>query len=271
MVDVPAALAHLRAHGWAPLGRVLDVERARALAARADEIMLGQAPRDGLFFQADSPSGSYDDLEFGAGWIGPSLSYRKVEKLERDPLFAAWIGDPVCEAIARAWIDGEARTASPGEGRSPPIDVSIYRACLFAKAAAGGTHLPWHQDGGIFWGVDRAPTLQMWTALDDVPVESGCVEVLPGSHLAGLARPSGGNIPREQVEAADAEAKALPLPARVGDAYLIHNHVWHRSGVNLTGRPRRALTVCYMDAATRCLRKKHAPRTFFRPFPSPTP
>jgi hypothetical protein len=47
---------------------------------------------------------------------------------------------------------------------------------------------------------------------------------------------------------------------------LIHNHVWHRSGRTATGKPRRALSVCYMEGATRCRRQKRAPRTFVRLF-----
>ncbi|MBL8610962.1 MAG: phytanoyl-CoA dioxygenase, partial [Myxococcales bacterium] len=53
---------------------------------------------------------------------------------------------------------------------------------------------------------------------------------------------------------------------RAGEMILVHTHVWHRSARSTTGKPRRALTVCYMDAATRCLRKKRAPRSFFRVF-----
>jgi len=58
----------------------------------------------------------------------------------------------------------------------------------------------------------------------------------------------------------------VALPAIAGEVILIHNQVWHRSGVNRTDRPRRALTVCYMSAETRCLRKKRAPRRFVRVF-----
>jgi ectoine hydroxylase-related dioxygenase (phytanoyl-CoA dioxygenase family) len=77
-------------------------------------------------------------------------------------------------------------------------------------------------------------------------------------------RPFGGNLP--VALRAEADARALPLPARAGEVLLIHNHTWHRSGVNTTGRVRRAFTVCYMDAATRCLRKKHTPRVFYQPW-----
>jgi len=134
------------------------------------------------------------------------------------------------------------------------------------KASMGGTVLPWHQDGGLFWGLDRDPKLQIWTALDDTPAEAGAVEVVAGSHLAGLATPLGGVIPDPLVRERRAEETSLPLAARAGEVLLLHNHVWHRSLVNRTGHPRRAFSVCYMSADTRCTRKKRAPRQFFRAF-----
>jgi len=245
------ALAHLAEHGWARLGRVAADDVVAALRARSDDLMLGRVRVDGLFFQPDSPSGDYADLAFGRGWTGPKLGYRKLEKLELDDLFRALVAAPRFEQIARAAIPG---------------DIAIYRAALFAKAAGGGTELPWHQDGGRFWGVDRDPTLQVWLALDDVPRESGCVEVLPGSHTGGLATPDGGNVPAALVAAAGADARALALPAVAGEVILLHNHTWHRSRRNATGRARRAVTICYMSADTRCLRTRRPPRAFHRPF-----
>lgn len=250
-MDLTAPLAHFAEHGWARLGRVLDDDAAAALRARADEIMLGRVVYDGLFFQKDSPTGSYADLEFAKGWQGPSLEYRKIEKLERDPLYRAWIENPLFGRIAHALV-GDA--------------VSLFRAVLWTKSAAGGTELPFHQDGGRFWGVDRDPTLQIWTALDDVPLESGCVEVVSGTHRGGLVSADGGGVPEEALLAAGAADRAEPLPARAGEVLLIHNHVWHRSARNTSGHPRRALSACYMDAATRCTRKKRAPRRFVRLF-----
>ncbi|MGZ6144242.1 MAG: phytanoyl-CoA dioxygenase family protein, partial [Myxococcales bacterium] len=87
-----------------------------------------------------------------------------------------------------------------------------------------------------------------------------CVEVIPGSHRHGLATPLGGVIPDDV--AARNHAARLKLPAKAGEVLLIHNHLWHRSGVNATGKPRRAFTVCVMSERIRCIRKKRAPRTF---------
>jgi phytanoyl-CoA hydroxylase len=243
-------LAQLARDGYARLGRVASDEVLEALRTRAEEVMLGRVTYPGLFFQIDTESGNYDDLTYGKGYQGPSLNYRKIEKLEQDPLVGAWLDNPLFERVARARIEGE---------------VAIYRAVLFSKARRGGTHLPWHQDGGRFWGLDRDPELQIWTALDDAPIDAGCMEIIPGSHLRGLATPLGGVVPAN-ILAAHAGDVAVPLPASAGEVILVHNHAWHRSGVNTTDRPRRAFTVCYMSAATRCLRKKREPRRFHRVF-----
>lgn len=243
------ALDHLAVHGWARLGVWAPPPVLAALRARADALMTGEAARADLFFQHDAPTGAYEDLTYGAGWIGPSPAYRKIEGLERDPGFAAWIAGPVHRAIATAAIAGP---------------VAIARAVLWTKAAGGGTELPWHQDGGRFWGLSAQPTLQVWTALDDAPVEAGCVEVIPGSHRAGLATPEGGTIPAALTAARAAEVVALPAVA--GEVLLVHNLVWHRSQRNRTDRPRRALSVCLMSAAITCTRRRGTPRRFPRPW-----
>jgi len=244
------ALAHYRAHGWARLaaGPIVAAEALAELRARADEIMLGKVVYDGLFFQHDSATGSYHDLPRRKGYQGPSLGYRKIEKLERDPIFRQLIDNALFGRIAHALLGPH---------------VTLYRAVLFTKAATGGSNLPWHQDGGSFWGLSRDPELQIWTALDDVPPESGCVELIPGSHLSGLATPLGGVIPDDVVAKSGADERRIQVPARAGESLLLHNYLWHRSGTNQTGRPRRALTVCLLDGATTCKRRR-SPRQFVR-------
>jgi phytanoyl-CoA hydroxylase len=248
--ELAGALAALARDGYARLGLRVPEPALVALRDRVDSLLTQPEPLPGLFYQLDAASGRYEDLESGRGWEGPSLRYRKVEKLERDPLFRAWITHPLCVQLARA--------VYPDAGR-----ITLYRAILMNKPADGGTPLPWHQDGGRFWGVDRDPTLQVWLALDDAPRGGGCLEVLPGSHLQGLATPLGGLVPAPQVDDAQAEARAVALPARAGEVILLHNHVWHRSGRSATGHPRRALSACYLHGDTRCQRKKAKPREFF--------
>jgi phytanoyl-CoA hydroxylase len=249
--EIERAIASYREVGYARLGKIVPEARLAPLRARIDAIMMGKITYDGLFFQRDAGSGRYDDLVYGQGWEGPGLDYRKVEKLEKDPLFRAYLADETFREITSRVIGPE---------------ITLYRACVFAKSAAtGGSDLPWHQDGGKFWGLDREPTLQIWTALDDAPVDGGCVEIVPGSHANGLATPLGGVVPADVLARGEIPRAEL-LPAEAGEVLLIHNHAWHRSARGKPGAPRRALTVAYMDAATRCLRTKRAPREFFRVF-----
>lgn len=251
MARVDEAVARYREVGFARLGAVVDAATLEQLRARLDDIMLGRVDHARYFYQHDSASNRYDDLAYGDGWVGPSLRYRKIEKLERDEVFLSLIRSPVFEAVARRVIGDH---------------VSVYRATCFNKAADGSSEIPWHQDAGSYWGLDRTPELQVWTALDDVPEESGCLELVPGSHAAGLATPLGGAIPANVVAANSSVAHAVEVPARAGEVVLIHNCVWHRSGNNRSGRQRRAFTVCFMEGATRCVRKKRAPRQFFTVF-----
>ncbi len=250
-LDIEPILARYREDGFARVGHVFDEATLARLRERAEAMMRGEVVYPGLFFQHDTTTGRYEDLEYKKGYVGPSLDYRKIEKLEKDPLFFDLIRTPLFGRIARAWIPGE---------------IAIYRAVLFNKSANAGTVLPYHQDGGSYWGLDRPPTLQIWTALDDAPQESGCLEVIPGSHKAGLATPLGGVIPDRCLQTRDLVKDRVYLPARAGEVILIHNHLWHGSGVNRTPHPRRGVTVCYMTADTRCLRKKRAPREFVRVF-----
>lgn len=244
-------IEELERFGYARLGRVLSDAGLATLRARAEQLMLGEVCHPGMFFQLDASTGRYEDAPLGLGWQGPSLSYRKLEKLELDPCFRGWLENPLFERIARTLIAGE---------------VSLYRAILFNKGSAGGSDIPWHQDGGALWGLSEPPELQIWTALDDAPDDGGCLEFVPGTHRDGLATPLGGVVPRNLVTARCGEQHAVAVPARAGEALLIHNWVWHRSGRNRPGQRRLAFSACYMSAATRCLRKRRAPRRFVELF-----
>lgn len=259
--DLEAPIAEYRARGFAVLPDVVSPAGLAALRERSDDLMLGRVDIAPFFFQHDAATGRYEDLPLGEGWVGPSLAYRKIEKLERDPRFYSYLTNPIFERIAR-------RVLAPGA-------ISIYRAILMTKparaVAAGGTDLPWHQDGGQLWGLSRDLELQLWTALDDAPVGAGCMRVAVGTHRDGPASPLGGVVPAARVAVAERQLQLQveQVPARAGDVVLLHNLVWHASGLNLTEHPRRAFSVCFLDAATHCVRRRRAARRFAEAFAPP--
>jgi phytanoyl-CoA hydroxylase len=246
--------------GWVRLPTTLPPAALVALRARADDLMLGRHVVPGMFFQHDSPDGSYGALVYGRGYVGPSRSYRKLEKLERDDAFRPWLDPPALEPIVRALVADEAL--------APSAQIRLARAVLWTKAARGGTELPWHQDAGPFWGIAPAPRLTIWTALDDAPAAAGALELAPGSHLGGLATPGGGVIPEDVI--ARSAPTTIVVPVRAGEQLALHNLLWHRSGRNATAAPRRALSVCYLAPASACTRRRR-PRQFLPLFTTDAP
>lgn len=222
--------------GYVRLGRVISRTALRALCTRIDDIMLGRVMYDGMPMQLDSLTGQYQDVPAqNRTFQEATLAYRRIDQLERDPLFLSYIQHPLFRQIAEQFIGP---------------DVSIFRAMFMNKPADRGTVLPWHQDIGIGWGIDTNPIVTIWTALDEATVANGCMQLIPGSHRYGILNDHHFLPPEQQARYARSE-DSLFLEAEAGEAILLHNYLLHRSGVNTTDHPRRAFSTCYMDAVTR--------------------
>lgn len=235
--------------GYLKLGRTLTDAELAGLQERINAIMLGTADvaYDRMLMQLDGATGAYSDLgDQTNGFKGPTLSYRKIQDLELDPLFLAYMRKPLFKEIC-AWQYGA------------HASISCYRAMFMNKPAGKGTVLPWHQDGGLGWELDRDPLVTVWTALDPATRANGCVKVIPGSHQLGLLSAQGHTITPEQEARHCGADKQVYLELQPGEAVLLHNWILHGSDVNPTGGARRAFSVCYMDARTRSLDGKAFP------------
>ncbi len=226
--------------GYLKLGHVLSDEDLERLRRRIDDIMLGKAPvpYDRLMMQLDSETGKYEDVGMHSkGFKGETLGYRKINDLEFDPLFREYLERPIFREIcARVY--------------GATTEIACFRAMFMNKPARKGTFLPWHQDR---WNhLDRDPLVTTWTALDPATIANGCVQVIPGSHKMGLINPEHpyGFLSKEQAAEICRPEKAVFLELKAGEVALLHNWLLHGSDVNKTDVPRRAFSVCYMDAAT---------------------
>jgi ectoine hydroxylase-related dioxygenase (phytanoyl-CoA dioxygenase family)/polysaccharide pyruvyl transferase WcaK-like protein len=223
--------------GYLHLGPVLSPDEVEALCARADELALGRRSFPELELQLDT-GGDYEQLPgavhtFERG----TLLYRKVQGLQHDPLFARLLHQPVFADICARHYGAHA-------------PVSIFRAMVMNKPAGQGTYLPWHQDGGDVWKLDRDPLVTTWVALDPATRANGCVEVVPGTHRLGLLTTHGSTLTPEDAERHCPADAVLPLEVEPGHALLLHNWLIHRSGINPSPVPRRAFSACYMDGRT---------------------
>lgn len=233
--------AQYECDGFLKLGKLLSDEELVVLQHRIDDIMLGKAgvAYERMLMQLDSDTGHYADAGVQSkGFKGATLNYRKIQDLEYDPLFLAYLQRPVFREIcARVY------------GADTPI--ASFRAMFMNKPARKGTWLPWHQDR--WTSLDRDPLITVWTALDPATIANGCVQIVVGSHHLGLVNPE-----HPSAFLSDEQARQFAPPDKVGymelaagESVLLHNWLLHASDVNHTDIPRRAFSVCYMDAHTR--------------------
>lgn len=235
----PQQWRHYERDGFLVLGKLLSNDELAALQQRIDDIMLGKASvqYDRMLMQLDSETGKYEDAgEQSRGHKGQTLGYRKIQDLEFDPLFLAFMQKPIFREICAH----EYGAATP---------IACMRAMFFNKPSNKGTKLPWHQDRWTSY--DRDPLVTIWAALDPATRQNGCVELIPGSHRR-LINPSHGSgfLTAEQATEHCKQEKAVYLELEAGEVALLHNWTLHSSDVNRSTISRRAFSVCYMDANT---------------------
>ena len=112
------------------------------------------------------------------------------------------------------------------------------------------SQIPWHQDLGFLHPEAEATFMvNFWIPLVDVTVENGCLEVIPGSHRAGLM-PHGEltDYPNEGILAGWVpDGQPVACPVRKGGLVVFQHKTAHRSFPNRTDRIRWSLDVRYSD------------------------
>ena len=124
--------------------------------------------------------------------------------------------------------------------RLTPINPKTGRVQLGAT--------PWHQDNGVVLPeADETDMITVWFPLWDAPIESGCLQIVPGSHRDGLQvhcpAPIGTSLTNQYVQAQQEEV--LPVPMKRGDILLLHRHTAHSSLSNLSDSIRWSFDLRY--------------------------
>lgn len=213
----PTERAALDRDGYIRLGACIAPEAIAALHFRLDAIACGEVAT------ADH------EPQFTNGKV------RKLRGLEADPIFQSIFFDERIVAIGRDVVGP---------------NISIMRASLISKHEHGGAALGWHQDVAKSWPMTAPPLLTFWFALDDATPETGCMQVMPGSHHHGRIG-DGHYLPPEIESDFIDERRVDTLSVRAGEAIAFYCSLLHRSGVNRSGTPRRAVNLVLMDASIR--------------------
>ena len=113
------------------------------------------------------------------------------------------------------------------------------------------TVVPWHQDSGYFGeGSENSRILTAWIPLAPATIETGCLQVLPGSHRQGIMKHvsetrEGHFLEVEGINADD----AVTCEMQPGDVLLFGNLMLHQSLANLSDIVRWSVDVRYYPAS----------------------
>ncbi len=138
-------------------------------------------------------------------------------------------------------------------GKLAGVDgIRIWHDQALIKPAFGNP-TGWHLDNP-YWSFSSRDAISMWIALDDATTTNGCLAYIPGSHKN--ARFENANIGENfgslftiYPEWMEHEPTICPCPA--GSAVFHNGLTAHGAGVNMSNRPRRAMTCAYMpDGST---------------------
>lgn len=127
---------------------------------------------------------------------------------------------------------------------------------FFAKLPGDGKRVSWHQDAS-YWPLTPSKVVTAWLAIDDVDLENGAMQVIPGSHLQAQVdfEESGAderNVLNQTVR--DPEQYGDPPVAfelKAGQISLHSDWLLHGSEPNNSNRRRCGLALRYLSSDVR--------------------
>ena len=153
------------------------------------------------------------------------------------------------------WLDAivrDARILDAVESILGP-DLLCFSSGFFNKGPGDGTYVSWHQDA-TYWGLAAPEVVTAWVAFAPSNELSGCMRVVPGSHLTQLKHhdtfAEKNLLTRgQEVETKVDESQAVDFVLEPGDVSLHHVLIVHGSGPNRASWPRRGYAIRYMPTS----------------------
>jgi hypothetical protein len=123
-------------------------------------------------------------------------------------------------------------------------EVSLSEMNLICKSDCSTSAIPCHQD--IAYAEKNLYDFSLWIPLQDIGLEDGVLEFLPGSHLEDIAPAvdfwAPNFIDKFQLSARWQE-NYISQPVQMGDAIVFDSRIWHRSAEHTSGSNRFALVT----------------------------
>ena len=129
-------------------------------------------------------------------------------------------------------------------------NILVWGSDWFVKFARDAAFVSWHQDGA-YWGLNPPKVTTAWIALSPSTLESGCMQVMPGTQKMSLPQREtyalDNALSRGQEIALDVdESKAVALCLAPGEMSLHHIGIAHGSKANGSDYHRIGIAVRYI-------------------------
>ncbi|MHA1164945.1 MAG: phytanoyl-CoA dioxygenase family protein [Alphaproteobacteria bacterium] len=130
-------------------------------------------------------------------------------------------------------------------------DLFCWGQSLFVKDAHDPGFVSMHQDG-TYWGLSEPDVVTAWIALSPATELSGCMKVVPGTHLMELQEHTdtldeNNLLTRGQEIAVDVDEKdAVFMPLQPGEMSLHHVRLVHGSAPNQSDDRRIGVAIRYI-------------------------
>jgi hypothetical protein len=131
-------------------------------------------------------------------------------------------------------------------------NVLCWTSNLFQKKPLLPQFVSWHQDA-TYWGLEPAEVVTAWIALTPSTAASGCLKVIPGSHLwEPVAHEDtfdeNNQLTRGQSMVGLDESLARDVLLMPGEMSLHHVKLAHASGPNTADHDRLGFAIRFMSA-----------------------
>ena len=108
-------------------------------------------------------------------------------------------------------------------------DILLYNVTYIIKEPISRTFVSWHQDL-TYWGFNGSDQVSAWLALSPANSQSGCMQMIPGSHLEGTRAQETSDDPdnvllQSQTIADVDESRAVSCELEPGEVSLHHGRI----------------------------------------------
>lgn len=220
-------------NGYIIIKKLINEQLLDQLIQRFDDICNGKVPKNDMTIMKEKSLMKSD--------IPEVYKTYKVQDFVHDEVLSKYVMNDLVLDYVEAFVGPNIKVVNTMVINKPP-DSGLLTS-----------RHPLHQDLFFFPFRPENKILTIWTAMEDVTPENGCLFVLPKTHKLELYPhdypkwENSANFAYYGINGFDFEPR-LYLPMHKGDTIMFHPKLIHGSGANMTKGFRKAITCHYASS-----------------------